>query len=530
MNRVYGALGGFVVLLALGCGNRDPDLERGFDLMAPAALEGHVVFVDRQRDRAHVVSVSGSDASGSSRLLRLPPRPLQHSPRNEHPDELLVLCAGRIDDGRTKPAPAALAVLQAGRVDRVYEFDSRFNAMTQSPDGRRLFLFFDPESPQSVDGLLFNPNEVAVIDLNAPPTPGENPTLRTLSSFGGVPQSVVFSPAMDVAGVRRELAIVLFESDIAIWDLNNIGRPEYTIELSRRTTGSIALSQVLFGGQEPNIYLRGSASDDIFVVNLNFSAGGTENDFAPSINQLGAGVGPADMVLYDEPGTGELSGGRRLFVVAQGSAQGSVIDNASSRVTSVSLPAAPNRILRFDAGKLEDPEPQQRALLYSDGADTVVFVDLEGLEERGGRNVELIRLRSPYSRVLKLSEELVLLIQQGSGLSLLDLVQRTVQPIQSTQDLGTALAAHDKLWLAPPHQQKIGFLDLNTFHPAEVHLDAAIEAAIAVPSPERPRFVVTHPSSIGYFTVLDGREPDNLRAAYSVRGFLVDDIMAGGGK
>ncbi|HMJ10942.1 MAG TPA: hypothetical protein VK524_06020, partial [Polyangiaceae bacterium] len=363
-----------------------------------------------------------------------------------------------------------------------------------------------------------------------PPAAGINPTLRTLSSFGGVPQSVVFSAPMDIAGEKRELAIVLFDSDIAVWDLNHIDRPEYTIELSRRTTGSIALSQVLFGGEEPNIYLRGTASDDIFVINLSASGGGTENDFVPSINQLGAGAGPADMVLYDEPGGGEISGGRRLFVVAQGSAQGSVIDNASSRVTTVPLPVAPNRILRFDAGKLEDPEAQQRALLYAEGSDAVVFVDLEGLEDRGGRNVELLRLRSPYRRVLKLSEELVLLIHQGQGLSLLDLVQRTVQPIQSTQDLGTAVPAHGKLWLAPANQQRIGFLDLQTFHPAEIRLDATILDAVAVPSAERPRFVVTHPSSIGYFTVLDGREPDNFAAAYSVRGFLVDDIMTAGGR
>jgi hypothetical protein len=529
MNPAYRALTGFAVTLAVGCGEPDPQLERGFDLMAPAAIEGHAVFVDRQRARAHVFALSDDDGKAAARVLGLPPRPVQHASRNGHADELLVLCAGKVDDGRTDPAPAALAVLKAGRVDRVYAFESRFNAMTQSPDGKRVFLFFDPRSPQAVEGLLFNPNEVAVIDLNAPPRAG-NPALRTLSSFGGVPQGVVFSAPMLVAGEQRELVIVLFDSDIAVWDLNHIDRPEYTIELSRRATGNIALAQVLFGGEEPNIYLRGSASDDIFVVSLSASGGGTENDFVPSINQLAAGIGPADMVLYDEPGAGESSAGRRLFVIAQGSAQASVIDNASSRVTSVSLPAAPNQILRFDAGKLEDPEPQQRALLHAQGADAVVFVDLEGLEERAGRNVELLRLRSPYSRVLKLSEELALLIHQGQGLSLLDLVQRTVQPIQSAQDLSTAIHAHDKLWLAPPGQERIGFLDLRTFHPSEIRLDAPIAQAIAVPSAERPRLVVTHPSSTGYFSVLDGREPDDLAQAYSIRGFLLNDLIAEGSR
>jgi hypothetical protein len=35
---------------------------------------------------------------------------------------------------------------------------------------------------------------------------------------------------------------------------------------------------------------------------------------------------------------------------------------------------------------------------------------------------------------------------------------------------------------------------------------------------------------VGHFTVLDGRAPDNLAAAYSVRGFLVDDLMSGDGR
>ena len=58
-------------------------------------------------------------------------------------------------------------------------------------------------------------------------------------------------------------------------------------------------------------------------------------------------------------------------------------------------------------------------------------------------------------------------------------------------------------------------------------LDAEVREAVAVPSADRPRFVVTHESSVGYFTVLDAAEPSNLEAAYSVRGFLIDDLLGG---
>jgi hypothetical protein len=442
--------------------------------------------------------------------------------RNGHTGEALVLCRGRADDGEHDKVSAALAVVSASGVDRSYEFDAPFNSLTQSDDGRRVFLFFDPDAAGESDTLLQNQSEVAIVDLDAPPGE-ENPKLRTLDSFGDVPRQAVFSPPMQVAGSERELAVVLFDSDIAIWDMTHIDRPAYTVRLASGS-GAVQLEQVIFGVDEPNVYLRGSASDTVFLIGLVPAGADRENDFQPVVNHLIAGAQPSDFTLYDEPAMSDASTNpHRLFVVASGSASALVVDTASNHDTTIPLPAAMSSILRFD-GNPDDPE---RALLYREGSNSVVFVDLEGLEDGRGRNVEQVTLRSAYGRVVKLSETLALLIHQGQGLSLLDLAERTVQPMQSSQNLVSSEAANGKLWLAPAGDQRVGFLDLSTFHPSEVRLDAPVSDHVAVPSETHPRFVTVHDSSIGYVTALDADDPGNLDAAYSLRGFLVDDLLGG---
>jgi hypothetical protein len=497
-------------------------------VLAPAAIDDHVVFVEASRHQARILDVSGKQ-SAKPLTADLPFQPRQAVRRkNAESSELLVLCAGRVDDGEHEAEPAALAVIDSGGVDRVYTLQSRFTSMIQSDDGNRVFLFFDDSASGDVDSLLFSPNEVEIIDLTLPPGDG-NPTLKTLRGLGSRPQSVVFSPTLDIDGEERHLAVVLFDSQIGILDLDHLERPEITIPLRSPTAGALGLAQVLFNSDEAKAYLRGTTSNDFYVVGL-ASGGSGENDFVPSLNLLGAGVPPSDMALYRQPVSTE-SGTEletRLFAVAGSTRQALVVDANSSQVTVVNLDVQADQILLFENAKFDDDVVATRALLHKNGSQNVTFVDLVDLEERGHRNVEVLQLDRPYGRVIKLDDDLVLLIHEGGGLSLLDLRQRTAQPIQSQANLVGAIQAEDKLWLAPLGESRVGFLDLASFHPNEVRLDASIESFVFVPSDTRSHLVVSHPSPVGYVTVLDAENPAALDRAVSLRGFLLDGILEGG--
>ena len=518
--------------------------ERSF--LAPAALEGRAVLVDEEQHEALIFDVSSADRALEPLAASLPKNPRLVVARGGGEGELLVLCAGEHDATKGEE-PAVLAVLDGFGVARRYTLSAEFNALVQSDDGRYAFLFFDANARQKVDRLLFNPNEVAVVDLSAEPDEASNPRRRSLTSLGGVPSKVVFSPPMEIAGKSRRLAVVLFDSDVALLDLSAPERPPVTVELSYGVSGgggaaveqSLGLAQVLFGEAEGKIYLRGERAQSIYVLLLAASSGGTQNDFSVAINQLFVGSPATDMALFNGPaGDAGQSGGSasRLLVVApSGSAGGGGsgvvlgIDAASSTVTTVPLDRPASAIHLFEGSSpFEVDRVEQRALLYSAGTSSVTFVDLEDFEANGRRSTELLTLDSTYARVLGVDEQRVLLIHQGQGLSVLDLERRAVEPISAAVNLADAIPDPDngKLWLGPRLGSHVGFLDIETSHPDDVQLDAPLESFLVVPHEQAPKVVVVHPSTHGYFTVLDARAPSR-DTAFSVRGFLLDGVLDG---
>jgi hypothetical protein len=404
----------------------------------------------------------------------------------------------------------------------------------QSADGRYAFLFFDPTANSAT--VLKNPNEVAVIDLDSKNT---EPELKTLRSLGESPQAVAFSdkPA-SIAGSDRDLAVVLLDRDFAVIDLLHVDRPEFTVELTKAGTSALSAQQVLFSSDEspPKIYVRAQGTDDVFVVSLEpRSSSGADagvatpdaNDFVLSFNQFGMGTNaqPGDFALFQDGGK------TRLLVTGPGNSTAIVVDADTGDTTPVMLPTSASKIQLFTGPKPSDATPAQRALLYSPGSQSVVFLDLEGFGTKTNRagNPELLTLSAPYAKLAPLDDQTVMLLNQGSGLNLLKLGDRVLSPItgpnliDAIPDLSVG-----KLWLAPAGDY-LGYLDLADFHPNEVRLEDQIDHMVVVPTKSvHHKVVVTHPSSLGALTVLDASNPADLGSAYMIRDFLFQGVLQGG--
>src|SRR5690606_33239539 len=150
-------------LLALARGGRDDRTEIAPSLLEPVALEHQLAFVDRAGGRALLVDVAA--ASPDPVVAELPPGAVR-ALRRPTQDELLVLCQGTPDSGGD--APAALAVIGASGETTSYVLGSRFDNLAVSEDGRYAVAYFSEEAGPQQD-FLFNPNEIAIIDLGAPP-------------------------------------------------------------------------------------------------------------------------------------------------------------------------------------------------------------------------------------------------------------------------------------------------------------------------------------------------------------------------
>jgi hypothetical protein len=405
-NHALGWLGALALgtLIGSACGERDSSLERSIDLMdAPIALRGELVFIDKN-DRAFLLDVSGSELSPEAQVIALPHDPKLAVRRSgkDKDGEVLVLTGGRRASDSERAEPATLTAIEHDGHIRKYTLGNPFDRMQQSEDGRYVFMFKSGSSER----LLDNPNEIAIVDLNKQPKDKDAINLRTLRSFEDAPLSVVYSPPMALLGETRRLAIVLSHSNVTLIDLDHISRRETTVQLSGLNDAKVEPAQVAFDPMLPKLYVRGSASNDVFVFSLSARPGGTmgddgdkqeHNDFRPSIDQLGVGALPSDMSLYDSPS------GSRLLVLSASSMQASVV--SATAVTDVPLEAGASKLMVFNAPSPRDHNSAPRALLYDDGGSTLQFLDLSDIEERGKRNLEVVDLPSPIAKLVPMPGE-----------------------------------------------------------------------------------------------------------------------------
>lgn len=521
-------------LLGLGCGDRAESQVTTPRVVATLPLDRDVVFVEAETSRVIAVDVLSDDPRAEPRVIPLSTsNPVAVQPRRGataagDAPELLVLCQGQLDDEQGPERPARFIVVSERQVAREWDLPARFDTFTQSDDGRYVILHYGPNARSSAaDSLLFNPNEMAVIDLESE----DGPVSVTLQSLGDVPERIVFSPELELAGERRRLAIVLMDSVTSVLDLGHLNEPEVMVTLA--TDGrELGLSQVVFDRVTNNVYLRGTSAD-LYVLQLLPEEGA--NDFTVSINQLGAGSSPDDMVLYGQDQ-------RRVLALTSAAQQALVIDADSSRITSIPIEHPASDILLFrgeeDGTVTGDELPAgeedalaskaDTALLFGASGSQVSFLELGDLENRKGRNLETLQLRSSYSSVLPLQHGLVLFVHGGAGLSLLDLRARTVSTIDAREDLEDAIYDRNlqRLWVKPTGE-RLGFLGIDaapgagarTFTSGEVRLDAVVERVVPMTAGTPKRLIVTHPSEMGYLTILDAEKPDR-RTAIALHGYL----------
>lgn len=500
-----------------GCSEEQPPTS-GRSFMDPVAFEERLLFVDRTHGEAHILHVGRRTLASETTRVELPAGPTHVVRRNGDHNQVLILSEGVLGSSESTSEPGALSVLNGNGRLKTFEFGSPFDTLTQSDDGRYVVLL----RTGSTDRLLGNNSQIAVIDLEA--DDDDAVTTKDLKNLGATPRQVIFSPAMEIAGETRRIAVILADRDLALLDLSHPDREETAVSLSSDLNRNLTPRQVLFDPTEARLFVLASGSNDIFVVRLYGpidNPGG--NDFRPNLDLLGAGRRPEHMTLYQQDGQ------VLLLVAAPGSSEAVIVDVDSSRSTAVPVPFSPRRslVFRLETGD-EDEAPPPVALMWSPSeSNRLLFIDLDKIEARGDRNVEVSsNLMGSVGEVLSLPEEdrLVVTHPDGEGLSLLDLETRTVTPLSSNQSLSSAVfdIEERRVWVAPGGQKSIAYLDLNTGAAEQVLLDAAVEHFLPVFAADR--VAIVHPSGAGYVTVVDADNPTR-ETAQSVHGFFHADLI-----
>lgn len=526
----------FALLLAGACGGQSDEVHESIELTGnPVALDEQLVLISSNARAGFLLNVAGRLPSAVAKRVELPFGALRAERRREPEcvatgdcparDEALVICVGRRDSAEAEAEPATLAVIGGDASVRSYTLGATpFDTLVQSGDGRYAVLYRGKDRPGRT---LQNVNELVVIDLDKDPDDAGAVTSKTPEGLAHAFERAEISPVLPIAGENRRLLVLLSAAEITLFDLDHLDRRGTIVELSASDGRMPQPKQVLFGKDQPVLYVRGDNADDVFVFRLEARTVDEPglNDFRPTLNPLGAGKGPRDMALFED-GTDP-----QVFVVGL-SAEARSIDPRSGKTQIVPLPGPGQHIRLFEGSAPKDMQERTRALVWGEANRTLMFVDLQGVRDRPDRALETLTLSDDVTSVIErappgipeLERPNELILTHAQGITLLDLEQRTATPIAADGALEGAVfdPRTDRLWVATKNTQWVGTLDLTSGETGEVRLDAEVQHL--VPFFEAGKLAIVHQSKIGYVTVIDTDEPSRDRAR-SVRGFLVAGVL-----
>jgi hypothetical protein len=514
--------------LAVAAGACTPDRPAAFDrdrtVLGPVPLKDRIAWVDTALDRVVALDLTGD----TPRVDAIPiGRNAVYATPSADRDHLLVITRGEeaLARGRQDEPPRLFDVdlTQPDAVPVAYEVGSPFDRIAVSSDGRVAVAYFSAKGPDDA-GFFRNPNEMAFVDLQAPPADG-NPVLKTLRAFGSTPTGVVLSPPMSVPGSDdpslRTFAFVFSHDVVTVVDCDHADRAEVSLRLDSAGT-SVDPQEIVFAPASSTAYLRSNGARDVLQILLDNDPpvpGDTHaNDYRPLLAELGAGGGPADIAVFDD-----ATHKRWVLAATPTTSEVVVIDTDTAQFRRVTTADPVDRITLFP------PDQPTVAVLASlaNGLPRVELMSLDHLADTlQSIRIETVDLGKPVKDVVPVpSRDLAMIVHDDNRtvLSLLDVTFGSVAPLDGVGRLDSYAftATGDYLVGTTSSVPRLGFLDLANLHPSDLRLDTPPVRVLALGN---GKLVADHGDPFGRVTILPGAGATRDQSLV-LDGFLLTGIL-----
>ena len=500
--------------------------ERDRELLGPIQLKNQVAYIDSALDRVTLIDLALDTPSIDTARIG---RNAMHAMPSFDRHKLFVITRGEeaIVKGQIDQPPMLWALDTEARDAEpiAYEIGSPFDRLAISPDNATAVAYFSAAGPDEM-GFFRNPNEIAVIDLTRSPGDG-NPTLKTIRSFGSVPEGVTLSPPMTIPGTleARTFAYIMSENQVTVLDVAHPDRREISIRLDLGGAPVIP-REVVFAKKTASAYVRSDNARDVLQILLEPVPPQTpqSNDFRPVLAELGAGGGPTDIAVYDD-----ASGERYILAATPNTSEVVVIHADTAQFRAVPLADPIDRILLFPTSDPDQPIPPHKALFASIGArmSRVHVLDLEHITDPLTQaSIRKITLDQPVRDVVPVPErDLAMLVHDDARtvLGLLDMDTESTSPLLGVGKLDSYDFSPDGSHLigATPQVSRIGFLQLDNLHPTNFRLD---DPPARVLSTGNAKILVDHGDPLGRATIIPS--PTATRQdAIVLSGFLTVNLL-----
>ncbi len=403
-----------------------------------------------------------------------------------------------------------------------YTVHSPFNGFVFGPD-QEFAILYHTEDQDSSQYDVFNPNEVAVLDLTAPPS-DTNPSIMSVDLNGHRITGVSFLETLKVGPVERKFAVFMAEGVIRLLDLNS---PEDTIRI-RLTTDEdpreVIPKQVIARDSDatrnPMIFVRATDSEDIYAITIAHNSGG-EVGFMATMNQFESNGTPKDMV-HVQDGPDPL-----LIVLSSGSS--SVSGRSIFNMVNIDTSSSFTMITDDKAKKLykRETDEGEQVVAYGDDTDRVTFVEIEGVIEEREHNMEDVEVPDGIDKASVLDDTRILILSESNtDIILLNLdTQKTTRfsaPSLTSDDWNSAQIMGDWFYFLPGNGDRIGLVDLTTDHPDSLILDDIVNSLHLIKSSNMG--VCIHPATTGRVTVFPLNNPIRA-AAFVIEGLWISGFL-----
>lgn len=477
-------------LLLAACGERDARYGKSSAAVESHGLKGSVALLDEPLNRVLMVT---SPANHRLEVTALPiGQNVAAVATSSDLSRLFVLSNGAGDPKGEDFEGPRLSVIEGGAKPKLgpsYELDDPLKKLAVDPEGEWLVAYH-------ASGTVTNPNELVIFDLR---NEDRKPVPRTIRSFGGSPEELVFTSALHVPrGGARRFLVVRTQKDVTLIDLAHLDRDEVTIKLPETVQGQSAVpAQVVYSdGEEDDdtdarlaVRLEGSAD----VVLLELGASSDENkDFSPTVNIVDAEGIPSsiDFVHAD-------AGSLRLAALVPSKRRATLIDPRTTVSETVDMPLGYSQMRRITDDVAKAPEGGDVALLYSPDTKGIAFWQLGQTVGSPFRSVDALNdLPIAVSQVSDVpGAHHTLKILSGAshqGFYVLDLEKREASRLDAITGGYRMTVAPDggRFWAFSPSSPDFGKTDLDTLHPKNLVTSLNVSALYDIERLDKTRAAI----------------------------------------
>lgn len=519
----------------VGCGDRSAGWDTVPSVSAVVGLSQSVALLDQSVHSATFLSVgAGLDLRVDRELLGVAVSAAKASSSGR---ELYVLTAGvrpRQKPEDERPALWVYHVADASRGPDRYDLNEANNDLAVDPYGQFVVL----RKTGQTHAMIENRNELVLVDVTKPAS-ATNPSPKTITSRGGVPQRFTFTPTLNLPGGPRRLLVVETDREVSVLDLNHLERSEVRVDLNPPEVSSgVKPVAILVDDGAPDrnddarIAVRTEAESSVYMLTLvrlpDDQVGKVDNDFTVQVNIVGLNSLPSDFAFV------RTDAGRRLAVLEPTLKKATLVDPDTSVATSVDLPLAYGRMaVVTDQTATPGTQSNDVALLWAgEGSASAIGVAFWSLGKSVGqpyRSIELLNgVKSKVEKVIDVpqpNQALKILVPSmlsggtGTGTAgqfyVLDLSVRTAAPLFTSATSLSMTVSDDgkRAWFYQANTTQLAKVDLQTLHPQNLVLPQAATQIFDIARTDGGRAVVAlHPIGTFGVTVLDAIQSDEATA------------------